>query len=102
MKLNTWNIGEVTPEVAIKVFGGAVLHYTSDPNSRNIRKCDGLEKIREEGNIVRFRSSADIGNIIDLDLTPIPRGEMGVMRNVHHIAWRAIDVDNNLECGEIM
>ena len=56
----------------------------------------GLEKIREQGNIVRFRSSADIGNIIDLDLTPIPRGEMGV-GIVHHIAWRAIDDNDHLE-----
>ena len=38
----------------------------------------GLERIGEEGDFVRFRSSADIGNVIDLKLTTIGRGQMGV------------------------
>lgn len=33
----------------------------------------GLEKIGEEGEFVRFRSSANIGNIIDLKLSTIGR-----------------------------
>ena len=31
----------------------------------------GLEKVGEEGDFVRFRSSAEIGNVIDLKLTPV-------------------------------
>jgi len=94
---NTWSIGEVTPEVAIKGFGGAVLHSTRPTQTaETLENVMGLEKIGEEGNIARFRSSAEIGNIIDLDLTPLPRGEMGV-GIVHHIAWRAIDDNDHLE-----
>ena len=94
---NTWSFGEVTPEVAIKGFGGAVLHSTRPTQTaETLENVMGLEKIGEEGNIARFRSSADIGNIIDLNLTPLPRGEMGV-GIVHHIAWRAIDDNDHLE-----
>jgi glyoxalase family protein len=50
----------------------------------------GLEKIGTEGDFVRFHSLADIGNAIDLKLTPIGLGQMGV-GTVHHIAWRAKD-----------
>ena len=96
-EMNTWSIGEVTPEVAIKGFGGAVLHSTHPTQTaETLENVMGLEKIGEEGNIARFRSSAEIGNIIDLDLTPLPRGEMGV-GIVHHIAWRAIDDNDHLE-----
>jgi glyoxalase family protein len=56
----------------------------------------GLEKVGEEGDFVRLRSTADIGNIIDVKLTPIGRGQMGV-GTVHHIAWRAVDDFDQLD-----
>ena len=56
----------------------------------------GLEIIGKEGDFIRFRSSAEIGNIIDLKLTPIGLGQMGV-GTVHHIAWRANDDQDQLE-----
>ena len=59
----------------------------------------GLEKIGEEGEFIRFRSSADIGNIIDLRLSTIGRGQMGV-GTVHHIAWRASDDADQLDWKE--
>ncbi|AAY60506.1 ring-cleaving dioxygenase (plasmid) [Bacillus cereus] len=90
-EVNSWSFGEITPEVAIKGFGGATLLSTQPKQTGELLEhVMGLERVGEEGDFVRFRSTADIGNVIDLKLTPIGRGQMGV-GTVHHIAWRASD-----------
>ncbi|MGP6139528.1 MULTISPECIES: ring-cleaving dioxygenase [unclassified Jeotgalibaca] len=95
-----WTHGEVTPEVGIKGFGGAILFSTNPADTiRTVENVMGLEKVGEEGDIIRLRSSADIGNIVDIKQTTVPRGEMGV-GTVHHIAWRANDRENLLEWQE--
>lgn len=96
-ELNSWTVGGVTPEVAIKGFGGATL-FSAQPNNTAelLERVMGLELIQTEGDFIRFRSSAAIGNIIDLKATPIGKGQMGV-GTVHHIAWRAIDDNDQLE-----
>ncbi|MDQ1002442.1 glyoxalase family protein [Neobacillus niacini] len=94
---NSWKFGDVTPEVAIKGFGGATLLSTQpEKTAELLEKVMGLELIGSEGDFTRFRSSADIGNVIDLKLTSIGRGTMGV-GTVHHIAWRAIDDKDQLD-----
>ncbi|MGD6833537.1 ring-cleaving dioxygenase [Sutcliffiella halmapala] len=94
---NTWNFGGLTPEVAIKGFGGAtLLSIQPDKTAELLEKVMGLELIAKEGDFIRFRSSSEIGNIIDLKQTPIGRGQMGV-GTVHHIAWRAIDDQDQLD-----
>ncbi|MBT2759258.1 ring-cleaving dioxygenase [Mesobacillus foraminis] len=94
---NAWTFGEITPEVAIKGFGGATLLSTQPAKTAELlENVMGLEQIGTEGDFTRFRSSADIGNVIDLKLTSIGRGEMGV-GTVHHIAWRAEDDQDQLE-----
>ncbi|TKI68073.1 ring-cleaving dioxygenase [Lysinibacillus mangiferihumi] len=97
---NNWTFGEVTPEVAIKGFGGATL-YSSHPQETEKVLVDvmGLEKIATEGDYARFKSSADIGNIIDLKTVSGVRGHMGV-GTVHHIAWRAKDNADHLAWQE--
>jgi glyoxalase family protein len=60
-----------------------------------LEKVLGLEFVGQEGDIARYRSLAEIGNIIDLKLTTIGLGQMGV-GTVHHIAWRAADDDDQL------
>jgi glyoxalase family protein len=96
-EVNSWNFGGVTSEVAIKGFGGATLLSTLPKKTAELlEKVLGLELIGEEGDLVRFRSSADIGNIIDLKVTPSGRGQMGV-GTVHHIAWRASDDQDQLD-----
>lgn len=96
-EVNPWNFGAVTPEVAIKGFGGATLLSTQpDKTAELLENVMGLERIGKEGDFIRFRSTADIGNVIDLKLTPIGRGQMGV-GTVHHIAWRAIDDQDQLD-----
>ncbi|AAU23553.1 ring-cleaving dioxygenase [Bacillus licheniformis] len=94
---NSWKIGEITPDKAIKGFGGAtLLSKQPEKTAELLEKVMGLEKVGEEGDFVRFRSSGDIGNIIDLKLTTIGSGQMGI-GTVHHIAWRAIDDNDQLE-----
>jgi len=96
-EINTWTFGDVTPEVAIKGFGGATLFSAKpDKTAETLEKVMGLEKVDEEGDFVRYRSSADIGNIIDLKVVPTGRGQMGV-GTVHHIAWRASDDKDQLD-----
>lgn len=96
-EVNSWTYGEVTSEAAIKGFGGATLLSAQPAKTAELlENIMGLEVVGQEGDFIRYRSSADIGNIIDLKLTPIGRGRMGV-GTVHHIAWRAIDDQDQLD-----
>jgi len=96
-EINTWTFGDVRPDVAIKGFGGATLFSAKpDKTAETLEKVLGLEKVDEEGDFVRYRSSADIGNIIDLKVVSTGRGQMGV-GTVHHIAWRASDDKDQLD-----
>ncbi|MEF2244395.1 ring-cleaving dioxygenase [Paenibacillus sp. IITD108] len=96
-EINAWTIGGITPEVAIKGFAGATL-FSAQPNqtAELLEKVMGLELVGREGDFIRFRSTANIGNIIDLKAASTERGQMGV-GTVHHIAWRAIDDKDQLE-----
>ncbi|MGM0751615.1 MAG: ring-cleaving dioxygenase [Bacillota bacterium] len=99
---NTWAHEGVTPEVAIKGFGGATLLSAQPDQTANLlENVMGLELVGEEGDFKRFRSPADIGNIIDLKSTPIGRGQTGV-GTVHHIAWRAVDDRDQLEWQKVV
>jgi glyoxalase family protein len=54
----------------------------------------GLDNIGQEESFLRFKSEAEIGNTIDIKLTPSVRGLMGA-GTVHHIAWRAKDEEDH-------
>ncbi|MBM7610388.1 glyoxalase family protein [Lysinibacillus composti] len=96
-KLNNWNFGGVTPEVAIKGFGGAtLLSSNANETAKLLENVMGLEKVGLDGDFIRFKSAGDIGNIIDLKISSGGRGHMGV-GTVHHIAWRAKDNEDQLE-----
>lgn len=94
---NTWEYDGITSEVAIKGFGGATL-LSAHPaaTAQLLEQVMGLSRVAEEGEYIRFRATADIGNMIDLKVTSSGKGEMGV-GTVHHIAWRAIDDADQLE-----
>ncbi|AOZ93074.1 ring-cleaving dioxygenase [Paenibacillus crassostreae] len=97
---NEWTFGKVTADVAIKGFGGATLLSTQpDKTAELLEKVMGLELVGQEGDLIRFRSTSDIGNVIDLKLTSSGRGQMGVGM-VHHIAWRAKDDEDQLAWRE--
>ncbi|MNJ44712.1 putative ring-cleaving dioxygenase MhqO [compost metagenome] len=87
----------MTPAVAIKGFGGATL-YSAEPQQTAVllEKVMGLDYVGQENGLARYKSSADIGNVIDLKLTPSGAGSMGV-GTVHHIAWRAHDDKDQLD-----
>ncbi|WP_191559422.1 ring-cleaving dioxygenase [Metabacillus idriensis] len=94
---NTWEFGGVTSDVAIKGFGGATLLSGQPEKTADLlENIMGFEKIGQEGDFIRFRSSAEIGNRIDLKMTSIGRGQMGV-GTVHHIAFRAENDEDQLE-----
>ncbi|WP_019243592.1 MULTISPECIES: ring-cleaving dioxygenase [Bacillus] len=94
---NSWSFGEVTSDVAIKGFGGATL-YSKRPEhtAQLLEQVMGLERIGQEEDIIRFQSIGDIGNVIDVKISSLPNGEMGV-GTVHHIAWRAKDDEDQLD-----
>ncbi|GED70485.1 putative ring-cleaving dioxygenase MhqO [Brevibacillus reuszeri] len=93
---NTWNFGEITSAFAIKGFGGAtLLSLHPEKTGELLEKVMGLQMIGTEGDFIRYRSTADIGNVIDLKSSPMDRGAMGV-GTVHHIAWRALHDQDQL------
>ncbi|MFD2115064.1 ring-cleaving dioxygenase [Paenibacillus yanchengensis] len=94
---NKWQFGGVTPDVAIKGFGGATL-FSAQPKktAKLLESVMGLKRMDEDGDFIRFYSTAAIGNVIDLKITSAGRGQMGV-GTVHHIAWRAADDSDQLE-----
>lgn len=99
-KNSQWTFGGVPADKAIKGFGGAVLlSSTPDQTMESLSNVFGLVRVGEEGDFVRFQSSADIGNIIDVKKTVVRKGSLGV-GTVHHIAWRAKDADDHKEWRE--
>lgn len=101
-EINHFAFGVVTPDVAIKGFGGAtLLSARPEQTAKTLEEVMRLEKVSEEGDLTRFRSYSDIGNMVDLKKTPLGRGEMGV-GTVHHIAWRAEDDQDQLEWQEFV
>ncbi len=94
---NTWSIGEVTEDVAIKGFGGATLYTANaEKTAELLETVMGFEKIGEEDGLLRLRAASDLGNIIDVKLFQVGTGRMGV-GTVHHIAWRALDDADQLD-----
>ncbi|WP_161878002.1 ring-cleaving dioxygenase [Alkalibacterium sp. MB6] len=96
-KPNTWSNSGLSPDVAIKGFGGATL-YSLNPQGtiQTLTETMGLEKIGEENGLVRLKAIGETANIIDVPTEPVPNGRIGV-GIVHHIAWRANDQQDHLE-----
>lgn len=96
-KPNGWEVGGLTEQTAIKGFGGATL-FSSQPGktAEVLENVMGLIRVGEEDGLLRFHSTADIGNVIDVKMTTTGRSRLGV-GTVHHIAWRAIDDEDHLD-----
>ncbi|HZG13514.1 MAG TPA: ring-cleaving dioxygenase [Candidatus Bathyarchaeia archaeon] len=94
---STWSFAGVPVEKAIKGFGGAVLYSTSaEQTARALEQTMGMKREAEEAGFIRFRTSADLGNVIDLKKESVRYGAGG-SGTVHHIAWRAKDQQEQLE-----
>lgn len=94
---NPYTFNGITSNKAIKGFAGATL-YSSAPTetAATLEKVMGLEKTGEENGLMRFTAPGNIGNVIDLKMISVGKGETGVGM-VHHIAWRAKNDDELLE-----
>ncbi len=72
---NTWQPGDITPDVAIKGFAGAaLLSARPEITAKVLEQTMGFKKIGEEDGMLRFQSTASIGNIIDLPMEASDRG----------------------------
>lgn len=99
-KNSSWEFGDITGDTAIKGFAGALLFSANAEKTWELlESVMGFEKIGEEGNIIRFQSAADIGNIVEVMTERQGTGQMGV-GTVHHIAWRAEDDADQLDWKE--
>ena len=97
-----WSVGEVSEAVAIKGFAGATL-YSEDPEKTGdlLENLFGFKKIGEDQGLIRYESSADLGDLIDLKKTPMSSGIQGV-GTVHHIAFRASDEQEQLAWKKLL
>jgi len=100
--LSQWSFGGVNKEVAIKGFAGATL-YSKDPEKSGslLEELFGFEKIGEDQGLIRYKSSADLGDVIDLKKNPEESGIQGV-GTVHHIAFRASDESEQLAWKKLL
>lgn len=88
-KESSWAKSGIDSSKAIKAFSGAVL-FSKNPQEtgKTLENLMGFEKIGDQGDHVRFKSSADLGNIIDVRKSSAGLG-INSIGTVHHIAWRA-------------
>ncbi len=93
--LNTWSFGDIPADKAIKGFGGAVLYSLASTKTMQVLEdVLGLEKVGQDGGLIRYKAEGDIGNLIDVNAEPMKSGIPGA-GTVHHIAWRAKDVEDH-------
>ncbi|WNV78023.1 ring-cleaving dioxygenase [Bacillus atrophaeus] len=87
-KKSEWTAEGITKNEAIIGMKGALLYsYAPEATIQFLIEKFGYNKIQEEDQIVRLKSAADIGNIIDVHLRPEKRGSGGY-GTVHHVAFR--------------
>ena len=95
-----WSFGGVPADKAIKGFGGAILYSLQPEKTMHVlENLMGMERVAGEEGLVRFRAVGDLGNVIDINAAPMPRGQEGA-GTVHHIAWRAKDDQDHRQWQE--
>lgn len=97
---STWAHEGIPTDKAIKGFGGAVLFSVNPQRTMDaLEKILGFVRVSENDEYARFRSSGDIGNVVDVPVTRMALG-MGGAGTVHHIAWRAKDDEEHAQWSE--
>ncbi|WP_044640486.1 ring-cleaving dioxygenase [Risungbinella massiliensis] len=93
---SNWTAEGIPVEYAIKGFGGALL-FSLRPSETGkvLEKGLGLTRVGQEGEMIRYQATGDLGQVIDLEMNPVPVGNLGA-GTVHHIAWRAKDDEDHL------
>ncbi|MEK4075690.1 ring-cleaving dioxygenase [Paenibacillus sp. FSL M7-0656] len=98
--ISTWAHEGIPTDKAIKGFGGAVLFSVNPQRTMDaLEKILGFVRVSENEEYARFRSSGDIGNVVDVPVTRMALG-MGGAGTVHHIAWRAKDDEEHAQWSE--
>ncbi|MEK4108850.1 glyoxalase family protein [Paenibacillus sp. DS2363] len=97
---STWAHEGIPTDKAIKGFGGAVLFSVNPQRTMDaLEKILGFVRVSENEEYARFRSSGDIGNVVDVPVTRMALGKGGA-GTVHHIAWRAKDDEEHAQWSE--
>ena len=75
---STWEHEGIPANKAIKGFGGAVLFSVNPQRTMDaLENILGFVRVDENEEYARFRSSGDIGNVVDVPVTRIPLGVGG-------------------------
>ncbi|MFG1428235.1 ring-cleaving dioxygenase [Roseixanthobacter glucoisosaccharinicivorans] len=87
-----WSAGEIPAEVAIRGFHSvSLLVADAAPTGAILTDVLGFAEAAREGGLVRFKTEASIGGIVDLRVAgDFLRGRAGA-GSVHHVAFRAAD-----------
>lgn len=99
-----WSEGPVPVEHAIRGFAGATLCLAGyERTAALLTETIGLRQVAEEGSRFRFQVGAG-DDAAMIDLLCHPEGEPGRMGigAVHHIAWRAASIDEQLAWREAL
>ncbi|MEC1291450.1 ring-cleaving dioxygenase [Bacillus mojavensis] len=107
-----WTPDGISEHEAITGMQGVLL-YSYDPQAtiQLLVESFGYSKVAEEEQIVRLKSAAAVGNVIDVHLQPEKRG-VGGYGTVHHIAfrttseeqanWQPVIAEKHLPSSEIL
>jgi glyoxalase family protein len=87
-----WSNGDIPAEHAIRGFHGVTLMLDmAAPTGAILTDVFGFTEAGREGTIVRFKSNAAAGGVVDIQEAPgFLAGRMG-RGSVHHVAFRAAD-----------
>ncbi|GFN35162.1 ring-cleaving dioxygenase [Tepidimicrobium xylanilyticum] len=97
-----WEFNGIASHSAIKGFAGATLWSLFPEKTKDIMEnVLKFEKVDERLDVIRYKSTASIGNIIDLKTTPMGLGKMGI-GTVHHIALRVKDENELIEWSNML
>ena len=90
-KNSEWSFGGVPADKAVKGFRwSSIIDGKTGQNDETIRRSDGLKKVRKKGDFIRFKSTSDIGNLIDVKKTIMPNGKMEREQSIISHGVRAI------------
>jgi len=87
-----WTTGEIPTEHAIRGLNGVTLLVENGESTGAIlTEVFGFEEVAREGSLVRYRSDAAIGNVVDIrSVGGFLPGRLGG-GSIHHVAFRAAD-----------
>ncbi|SDC20051.1 glyoxalase family protein [Melghirimyces thermohalophilus] len=97
-----WSFNGVPAEKAIKGFGGGILCSAHPARTMELMESVmGMDKVEEDESFIRFRTSGELGSVIDVMKNAPGPGRMGA-GVVHHIAWSAVDGEDQVQWKQLL